>query len=163
MKLTTKYQDFLAGLKVRVPFGNFVPYLAGAYGMQKFSLEPVAPERPNFNYAFISAGGGARILFTPTFDLDLGAAFLYVTNPGSAAGEVASPAQYPKATAYGVDVTLSLGLRLFGPIGLRAGAEFRQFGLATNWHMGDANPVRAGGSTDRYITAWGGVEVVLDG
>jgi hypothetical protein len=159
--LTTKYMDFLAGVKVRIPLGNFLPYVAGGYGMQKFSLDPVAPERPNFNYSFASGGAGARIQITPALDLDLGAAFLYVLNPGSAAGEVKSMAFFPHTTGYGFDASLSIGFRLFGVVGLRAGGDFRQFGLTTNWKTGEMP--KAGGAADRYITAWGGVEIVFDG
>ena len=159
-KLTTKYQDFLAGLKVRIPIGSFIPYLAGGYGMQKFSLEPAAPDRPNFNYAFVTAGGGARIQFTPALDLDLGAGFLYVLNPGKAAGEVG--AIYPTSTANGVDVTLSVGFRLVSMVGIRVGGDFRQFGLATHWKTGDTS-LQAGGALDRNISVWGGLELVFDG
>lgn len=162
MKLTTKYQDFLAGLKVRIPFGSFLPYVTGAYGMQKFSLDPGAMDRPNFNYTFVSGGAGARIQINQMFDVDLGGAFLYVLNPGSAAGEVASNGFYPGATANGVDASLSIGVRLFGAIGVRAGGDFRQFGLNTHYKTGDVGP-RAGGATDRNISVWGGLEVVFDG
>jgi hypothetical protein len=160
--LTTKYQDFLAGLKIRFPVGMFIPYVAGAYGMQKFHLEPADPTRPNFNYALVSAGAGARILLTPAVDLDVGAAYLYVLNPGSTAGEVAAPNLYPNATAYGIDATLSLGFRLMSTVGIRAGVDFRQIGLATHWKTSDA-ALRAGGATDRNIAVWGGLEVTFDG
>jgi len=162
MKLTTKYQDFLAGLKIRIPFGSVLPYITGAYGMQKFSLEPVAADRPNFNYSFVSGGAGARIQLNPMFDVDLGAAFLYVLNPGSAAGEVASNAFYPGATANGIDASLSIGVRLISMIGVRAGGDFRQFGLNTHYATTNMGP-RAGGATDRNISVWGGVEIVFDG
>jgi len=162
MKLTTKYQDFLAGLKIRIPFGSFLPYVTGAYGMQKFSLDPMVMNLPNFNYTFVSGGAGARVQINPMFDLDLGGAFLYVLNPGSATGEVASNAFYPGATANGVDVGLSIGVRLISMIGVRAGADFRQFGLNTHYKTTDMG-LRAGGATDRNISVWGGVEVVFDG
>ena len=88
MMLTTKYQDFLAGVKVRIPVGTIIPYVAAAYGMQKFHLEPADPAgtRPNFNYAFIRAGAGARAQFTPSIDMDLGAGYLYCHRPGLASG-----------------------------------------------------------------------------
>jgi hypothetical protein len=160
MKLTTKYQDFLAGVKVRIPVGMIVPYVAGAYGMQKFQLEPVDNTRPNFNYAFIRAGAGARVQFTPSVDMDLGAGYLIVTSLGSQAGEV--QALYPNAKANGVDVNLSLGFRITSLIGIRVGADFRQYGLTLHWATGQPG-IMAGGATDRYISAWGGLEIVLDG
>jgi hypothetical protein len=160
--LTTKYQDFLAGLKIRFPLGTFIPYVAGAYGMQKFALTPADPTRPNFNYALVSAGAGARVQITPALDLDVAAAYLHVLNPGSTAGEVAAPGLYPNATAYGVDASLSLGFRVVSIVGVRAGVDFRQIGLATHWKTGDPS-LRAGGALDRNISVWGGLEVVLDG
>jgi hypothetical protein len=159
-KLTTTYQDFLVGVKVRIPVGMMIPYVAGAYGMQKFHLEPVDATRPNFNYAFIRAGAGARVQFTPSVDMDLGAGYLIVTNLGSQAGEI--QALYPNAKANGVDVNLSLGFRLTSLIGIRAGADFRQYGLSLHWNTGQPGII-AGGATDRYITAWGGLEILLDG
>jgi hypothetical protein len=153
--LTTKYQDFLFGLKVRVPFGAFIPFVAAAYGMQKFSLEPVDASRPNFNYSFMHVGGGARIQPTPSVDVNLGAGFLYVMGVGSGTNELGM--LYSGASAVGVDVTASLGFRLTSLLGLRAGVDFRQFGVATN----AAAPAPTG-ATDRNITAWGGLEVVFD-
>ena len=158
--LTTKYQDFLGGLKIRIPLGMFVPYVAGAYGMQKFELTPPDNTRPNFNYAFIRAGAGARIMLTPEFDLDVGGGYLIVTNTGSGAGQL--KALYPNATANGVDVNLSLGYRITSLIGIRVGGDFRQYGVALHWRTGNPGVV-AGGATDRYITAWGGIEIILDG
>jgi hypothetical protein len=162
MTLTTKYQDFLAGVKVRIPVGMFIPYVAGAYGMEKFHLDPPDPNhtRPNFNYAFIRAGAGARVQFTPAVDMDLGAGYLIVTSLGSQAEEV--QALYPNAKANGVDVNLSLGFRLTSLIGIRAGADFRQYGLSLHWRNTQPG-IMAGGATDRYIGIWGGLEIVLDG
>ena len=161
MTLTTKYQDFLAGVKVRIPFGTVIPYVAGAYGMQKFHLEPPAPDRPNFNYGLIHAGAGVRIQATPELDIDLGGGYLIVLTPGQAAGEVASPPLYPKSTAYGIDASLSVGYRITSLIGVRVGGDFRQIGLATHWTSA-STALQTGGALDRYISGWGGVEIVLD-
>ena len=87
--LTTKYQDFLAGAE-------------GPHSRSAWSF-PTSPARtacrsstssrrrrtrPNFNYAFIHAGAGARVQFTPSLDIDLGAGYLIVTNLGLATSEV---------------------------------------------------------------------------
>ena len=161
-KLDTKYQDLLAGLKIRLPLGMVLPYVAGGYGMQKFQLQPTDVTRPNFNYSFVSAGGGARFQFLPIVYADLGAAFLYVLNPGSSAGEIAAPGLYPNATGNGVDVSLSVGVRVFGMVGLRAGGDFRQFGVASHWKTTDTS-IKTGGATDRNISVWGGVEIEFGG
>jgi len=162
--LTTKYQDFLGGIKVRIPIGNVQPYVAGAFGQQRFHLDPAPTDnsRPNFTYTLIHAGGGARVQFTPSIDADLGLGFLIVRDLGSAAGEVASPDLYPGAAAYGFDAALSVGIRLASVVGLRLGADFRQLGVSLHWKTTDTGP-KAGGAVDRYIGAWAGVEVVFDG
>jgi len=161
--LTTKYQDFLAGLKIRIPVGSVVPYVAAAYGLQTFKLTPppMAMDRPNFTYGVVHLGGGARIYFTPTIDLDVSAGYLLV-QIGKAAGEVGGPGYYPAATAYGVDAGASLGFRITGIIGIRAGVDLRQIGMSLHWKMNDPS-IKAGGAVDRYIGVWGGLEIVLDG
>jgi len=158
--LTTKYQDFLAGLKVRVPFGGFQPYVAVGYGAQKFSLETAAPTRPNFSYGLVFIGAGARIQVTDAFDVDLAGGYLHVLGTGTGTGEFKQ--LYPRATAVGFDASLSAGFRVASMIGIRAGVDFRQFGLATNFRTGDAG-IPAVGGVDRNITIWGGVELVFDG
>jgi len=160
MVLTTKYQDFLAGLKIRIPFGGFQPYLAVGYGIQKFSLETAAPTRPNFNYGLVLIGAGARVQVTPAFDVDLAGGYLHVLTTGTAAGDFGQ--LYPRATALGIGVTLSAGFRVASLIGIRAGVDFRQFGLATSFRTGDTG-IPAVGGVDRNITAWGGLELVFDG
>jgi len=159
-KLTTKYQDFYGGLKVRIPLGMAAPYVAGAYGAQKFELTPPDNSRPNFNYSFIRAGAGARLQFTPMVDMDVAANYLIVLGAGSGAGEVKT--LYPSSTANGIDATLSFGVRVMSLVGVRAGVDFRQYGVALHWNS--SNPgIQAGGATDRYIAAWGGIEIFLDG
>ena len=158
--LTTKYQDFLAGVKVRVPFGGFQPYVAVGYGIQKFALETAAPTRPNFNYGLLFIGAGARIQVTEAFDVDLAGGYLHVLTTGTGAGDFGQ--LYPRATALGFDATLSAGLRVASMLGIRAGVDFRQFGLATNFRGGDMG-IGAVGGVDRNITIWGGLELVFDG
>lgn len=158
--LTTKYQDFLAGLKVRVPFGGFQPYVAVGYGAQKFSLETAAPTRPNFSYGLVFIGAGARIQVTDAFDVDLAGGYLNVLGTGTGAGEFKQ--LYPRATAVGFDASLSAGFRVASMIGIRAGLDFRQYGLATSFRTGDTG-IPAVGGVDRNITVWGGLELVFDG
>ena len=161
MDLTTEYQDFLVGLKVRIPLGMFNPYVSGAYGVQTFKLDPPGNDWPNFSYSFIRPGAGVRIQATPMVDIEVGAGFLLVNGMGTAANELKSAAFFPRASATGIDAGLSIGVRFSSLLGVRAGADFRQYGIVSGYQAGD--PVVAGGATDRYITAWGGVELLLDG
>ncbi len=139
----------------------FNPYVSGAYGVQTFKLDPPGNDRPNFSYSFIRPGAGVRIQATPMVDIEVGAGFLLVNGMGTAANEVKSAAFFPRATATGIDAGLSIGVRFSNLLGVRAGADFRQYGIVSGYQAGD--PVVAGGATDRYITAWGGVELLLDG
>jgi hypothetical protein len=161
-QLTTKFQDFTAGIKLRIPFGNAVPHVSVAYGAQSFQLNGQSPLTvPGVNYAFLRPQVGARVWFTPSVDLDGGVGFLYVTSVGMGAGEIGSGALLPNATAYGIEAGVSLGIRLMGSLGLRVGGDFRQYGISGK--SAQTDPIRVGGAADQYIVAWGGVEYILDG
>ena len=63
------------------------------------------------------------------------------------------------ATSFGFDVSASVVYRVSGAIGVRGGADLRQYVL----NMNDKTMPTVGGAVDRYITAWAGIEVALDG
>jgi hypothetical protein len=157
----TKFRDFLAGLKVRVPFGSVIPNASVAYGQQTFEIAPAGTPQdlPQLAYAFVRPALGTRVMFTPTVTLDVAAAYLMVLDPGSGAGHVRSTNFFPNATSLGFDVSASVGFRLTGAIGARGGIELRQYAL----NMNDKTTPTVAGAVDRYITAFVGVEVVLDG
>ena len=163
-KLTTSFQDFLAGVKLRWPVGIFAPYAGVAYGAQSFKLTTQSgtpPMIPSVAYKFVRIGIGSRADFTPRISADLGGAFILLTDSGKNMGEIKSTAYFPGTTGAAIDVSASIAYRFTKLIGARVGVDFRQYGLATN--LG-ANPaIVAGGATDRYIFFGGGVELVLDG
>jgi hypothetical protein len=163
VQLTTKFQDFVAGLKVRIPLGIVAPYISGAYGQQTFRLEQDsgAPVVPGVAYKFVRGGAGVHVTFSRMLVADVDLAFLSVTDPGSQAGDIRSTAFFSRASAYAGEAGLSLGLRLFGPLGLRAGGQIRQYGF--DFHSQPTDPRQVGGAVDRYITIWGGVEATFDG
>ena len=164
IKLTTTFRDFLVGVKVRLPLGALAPYLSIAYGGQSFKLSSSAGSSgvPSVNDKFIRLGIGSRIAVGAVGSLDLTAAYLLVTDPGSQAGEIRSSAYFPRATAKAVDLGASFGYRLHRLFGVRAGLDFRQYGYDFKVRPTDPPPI-AGGATDRYITLFAGVEVILDG
>jgi hypothetical protein len=87
-------------------------------------------------------------------DIDIALSYLLVTDTGI-------KTRYPNSVANGVDVTASFGYRVTDLIGLRAGVDFRQYGIAFG---APANPADAvTGGTDRYIAAWAGAEVLFGG
>jgi hypothetical protein len=162
-KLTTKFQDFMGGLKVRLPIKSLAPYLSLAYGAQSFSLASTTTTSPlpSVAYKFFRVGLGTRVNLGAQASVDFGVAYMFVTDPGSKAGEIKSAAFFPRATASAIDVGASFGFRFTKLLGARAGVDFRQYGL--DFKVQQADPMIVGGATDRYITAWGGIEVVLDG
>jgi hypothetical protein len=160
--VATTFRDFLGGLKVRVPLGTFIPSASVAYGQQVFAVaqQQNMMDLPQLAYSFVRPALGTRVLFSPEAALDVTAGYLAVLDPGSGANQVKSSRFFPKATAYGIDVSVSVAYRLTGAIRARGGADWRQYGLNLN---PDSTTRSVAGAVDRYITAWAGVEVVLDG
>lgn len=161
--LTTTFEDFLFGLKARMPFGAFVPYLSATYGGQNFTIagQGSTTSVPGTDYRFLRFGAGARVELSAVFSLDVGAGYLFVTDLGSGSGEIESSAFFPRAKAYAVDGDASVVARITKIIGLRAGVAARQYGLSFNVQKGDPNLV--GGAIDRYIVLGGAIEMILDG
>jgi len=163
-KLTTAFQDFLAGAKLRWPVNIFAPYLSAAYGAQSFKLTTQAGTRPmipSVAYKFIRIGIGSRADITPQLSADLGFAFMLLTDAGKNAGEIKSSTYFPGTTGNAIDIGASMAYRFTKIIGARVGVDFRQYGLSANPSSGAT--LVAGGATDRYIFFGGGVELVLDG
>jgi len=163
-KLTTSFQDYLAGAKFRWPVSVFAPYLSVAYGAQAFKLTTqsgTAPMIPSVAYKFLRFGVGSRADFTPQISADLGVAFLLLTDAGKGAGEIKSAAYFPGTTGNAIDVTASVAYRFTKILGARVGIDFRQYGLSANPATGAT--LVAGGATDRFIIFGGGIELVLDG
>ena len=63
--VATKFRDFLAGIKVRIPFGTFIPNVSVAYGQQTFEIAPTQstlPDLPQVAYQFIRPALGTRVI-----------------------------------------------------------------------------------------------------
>jgi hypothetical protein len=163
-KLSTSFQDFHAGAKLRWPVSIFAPYVSVAYGAQSFKLTTqsgTAPMIPSVAYKFVRIGIGSRADFSPRVSADLGAAFMLLTDAGKNAGEIKSTTYFPGTTGNAIDVGASVAYRFTKILGARAGIDFRQYGLSANPASGAT--LVAGGATDRYIFFGGGIELVLDG
>ena len=134
-KLTTSFQDFHAGAKLRWPVSIFAPYASVAYGAQSFKLTTQSgtpPMIPSVAYKFIRLGIGSRADFSPQVSADLGLAFMLLTDAGKNAGEIKSAAYFPGTTGNAIDVGASVAYRFTKIIGARAGIDFRQYGLSAN-------------------------------
>jgi hypothetical protein len=160
--LTTAFDDFLLGFKVRLRFGMVDPFVSIGYGDQAFRFSGQSTILvPSVNYTFIHAGLGVRLHLAPIVDLDLSGAYLALNGLGTAAGDIASSTFFPNAAGYAAEGNLSIRLRLTRLIALRAGGDFRQYGLTLHAASG-AQPY-VGGAADRYIVGYGGIELVFDG
>jgi hypothetical protein len=151
--LNTTFRSYHVGLKVRFPMGTFVPYVSAAYGAQTFAVN--GGNVPAFEYKLIRPAVGTRIELSPAMDIDIAAGYVLVTDPGGV------KAMYPNTAAYGIDVAASFGFRVTEMVGLRAGVDFRQYGIT--FGAPAAGQAAVTGGTDRYIAAWGGLEVVFGG
>ncbi|HXU05910.1 MAG TPA: hypothetical protein VN903_33380 [Polyangia bacterium] len=162
MDAATKFRDFLAGVKVRIPVGTFIPNVSVAYGQQVFEIaqQGSMTDLPQLAYQFVRPALGARLILAPTVAADITAAYLLVLDPGSGADHLRSTRFFPNASSYGIDVSGSVGFKLSGAIGARAGIDWRQYGISLK---PDSNTRSVTGAVDRYIVAWAGIEVVLDG
>lgn len=162
MDAATKFRDFMAGLKVRIPVGTFTPNLSVAYGQQVFEIaqQNTMADLPQLAYQFIRPAAGTRMMFTPTVGLDVVVGYLLVTDPGSGGDHIRSTRFFPNAKSYGIDASASVAFKLTGTVGGRVGADWRQYGIALN---PDSSTRRVAGAVDRYVVAWAGLEVVLDG
>jgi hypothetical protein len=154
------FEDFLLGLKMRFPLGVFTPHVSAAYGGRVFLFSPRLPEVPSVFYTFVRLAGGARAQIGSAIDVEAEVAYLPVVNSGNQAGYIGAPEYFPGLGNYGLEAGGSAGVRLTGVVGLRAGVDFRQFSLDLTHATG---MLKGNQATDRYLTIWGGVEVVLDG
>jgi hypothetical protein len=154
------FQDFLVGLKVRFPLGIVIPHASVAYGGQVFKFSPDLAGVPSVFYAFVRLAAGVRLQLGDSLDLDLGAGYLPVINAGRQAGYVQSTEYFPSMSSYALEASGSLGVRVARLVGIRGGVEFRQFTLNTTNAGGT---LMAQGGTDRFLTPWLMVEIVIDG
>jgi hypothetical protein len=159
--VATKFRDFHAGVKVRIPFDAFVPNVSVAYGQQVFEVaqQNQPTDLPQLAYQFVRPSLGARYYVSPAVAIDGALGYLLVLDPGSGVNHVRAANYFPNATSFGFDVSASVVFRVSGAIGVRGGADLRQYIL----NMNDKTTPTVGGAVDRYITAWAGIEVALDG
>ncbi|MES1208085.1 MAG: hypothetical protein ABUS79_19295 [Pseudomonadota bacterium] len=157
---TVIFEDFVLGLKMRFPLGFFIPHVSAAYAGQVFLFTPRLAPVPSVFYAFARVAVGARVQIANAIDAEVEAAYLAVVDSGEQSGYVGAPEYLQGLSTYGLEAGGSIGVRVTGVFGLRAGVDFRRYALdpshATGMLMADK-------ATDQYLTVWGGVEIVLDG
>ena len=105
-----------------------------------------------------SPARGARIQVTPAIDIDVGRRLPARHWHGPAAGEVKSTASIRARPPAASTWRCRLGFRVTSMIGVRAGVDFRQFGMATGFGPA-TRAIPAGAGSIATSRAWGGLEV----
>ncbi len=154
------FEDFLLGLQMRFPLGFFTPQVSAAYGGQVFLFTPRLAPVPSVFYAFARLAVGARAQIANAIDAQIEAAYLAVLDSGKQAGYLGAPEYLQGLSTYGLEAGGSIGVRVTGVFGVRAGVDFRQYALDASHATG---MLMADKAADRYLTIWGGAEIVLDG
>ncbi len=157
-ELTTKMQQWYAGLRYRIPLGRHEVGAEGSYGRHTFQIEddPAAPLVPDVDYGFMRLGLDARVRVDRVL---LGAHFGYRYLLGT--GELGSDAWFPGASGGAVDAGLFAGYEFVTGIALVAGFDFRRYFFSLNPEPGDT--FVAGGAVDEYLSGWGGFAFRIPG
>ncbi|HEX2659397.1 MAG TPA: hypothetical protein VHU40_14035 [Polyangia bacterium] len=153
-----------AGLKVRLPYGL---YVLGAYGDQWFKLtrsnSNMAPAPvPGTDYKFARLGVGIRKQVTSS--LNLMASLGYDHCLGKP-GQIATDLYFPKATCAAAEASAGIGYKVMPSVELRAGVDWRRYGLAFHVNPNDigANRPIAGGALDQYTQIYVALAYIIGG
>ena len=159
-----KFRDFLGGIKVRIPFGTFIPNVSVAYGQQVFEIAQTqnthGPAQARLSVRPAGAGG-ARDLHAHGRAGRRRSPTCMVLDPGSGADHIrvvdgsfpkrrrmASMRRRPRVQADRID---------------RRARRRRLSAVRHRTFIPTRTRARSAGAVDRYIAAWAGLEVVLDG
>jgi len=159
---------YTVGVKARLPLGTF---LSVSYGDQAFKLMKSNSNMPDavvpgVNYKFARVGAGIRDQVTPSLMLQANLGYLQCLGKP---GDIAAGSYFPRTKCNGFEAGVGAGYRLSGPWELRAGVDWRRFGLAFNVKASDVNndpsmtPAIAGGAIDQFIQVYAGLAYVFGG
>jgi|GEM_PF-1721540 len=159
---------YAVGVKARLPLGTF---LSVSYGGQAFKLTKSNASMPDavvpgVSYKFARVGAGIRDQVTPSLMLQANLGYLQCLGKP---GDIAAGNYFPRTKCNGFEAGVGAGYRLAGPWELRAGVDWRRFGLAFNVKRSDvmtdplATPAIAGGAIDQFIQVYVGLAYVFGG
>jgi len=159
---------YALGVKARLPLGTF---LSVSYGDQAFKLTKSNASMPDavvpgVNYKFARVGAGIRGQVTSSLMLQANLGYLQCLGKP---GDIAAGHYFPNTKCNGVEAGVGAGYRLGGAWEVRAGVDWRRFGLAFNVKPSDitndpsTTPAVAGGAIDQYIQIYAGLAYVFGG
>ena len=159
---------YALGLKARLPLGLFasVSYADQTFKLTKTNSSMADSVVPGTNYKFVRADVGIREQVTPTLMLQANAGYLQCLGKP---GDIGSSTYFPRVTCNGAEAGVAAGYRLAPSFELRAGVDWRRFGLNFHVKASDVNndpsmtPPIAGGAVDQYIQIYAGIAYLIGG
>jgi hypothetical protein len=161
--------DYWAGVRGRLPLGALDAMLTVGGGQHAFLLKSgstAASARadlqvPDVRYTYVRVGLDGRVHLPARFSLQAGAAYRSVLSAGNQNYDLQSSAYFPKATVNALDASASIGWRFVSALEVRAGGDFRRYGL--DMHPAATDQRIVSGGIDHYFAGWVGLAVLLDG
>lgn len=159
---------YTLGVKARLPFGTFVTVSYGdqAFKLAKSNSSMPDPVVPGVSYKFARIGAGIRDQVTSTLMLQANLGYLQCLGKP---GDIAAGNYFPRTTCNGFEAGVGAGYRLSPELEVRAGVDWRRFGLAFKVQPSDigndpsTTPAVAGGAIDQYIQIYAGVAYLFGG
>ncbi len=150
----TRSQEWLLGLRGRIPFGRHAFSMGLGYGSHFFVIEPSGPavegrgnlpEIPRTEYDFLRIHGEARLHVASGFHVTVGGGYRVVFSAGGIEDEV----WFPKASVGGVEADVVLGYQLESGLVIRLGFDWRRYFYSMNVDL--TSPWIVGGAVDQYL------------
>jgi len=150
----TRSQEWLVGLRGRIPHGRHAFSVGVGYGSHIFVIEPSGPavegrgnlpEIPRTEYDFLRIHLEARVHVAGGFHVTVGGGYRVVFSAGGIEDEV----WFPDASSGGVEADVILGYQLDNGLVIRLGFDWRRYFYSMNVDL--TSPWIAGGALDQYL------------
>jgi hypothetical protein len=157
-QLDTSTQEWMVGLRGRIPLAPHELGVEALYGAHSFSVDddPAVPLLPDVRYRFLRFGldGRARI-----GALSAGGRLGYRSVQSS--GDIGTGRWFPNLDVGGVDAAAFAGYALSADLDIVAGVTYRRYFYTLNPEPGDLHV--AGGALDQYMSGFAGVVYRMPG
>ncbi len=144
----TTSMSFELGGRYSIPIGKHAFEVSTAYGGHNFTIKSATgpkPAIPNVRFRYLRAGAGTEVGIAPSLKLRAEAGYRYILS----AGEIESPAYFPKLDVAAVDARVSLRIALWSAWQVELATTMQRFFFSMNSSPGDT--MVAGGAIDQYL------------
>ncbi|HMJ14394.1 MAG TPA: hypothetical protein VK524_23420 [Polyangiaceae bacterium] len=155
-ELDVSYQEFMVGLRGRIPIGRHELGVSASFGQHEFTVQDDELLLPDVKYAYLRPAIDGRFRFGKGL-----AGFTLGYRNVMSAGQIQDDDWYPNSDVAGLDIGLFGGYTPTGSYDLMAGVDMRRYFYTMNSEPGD--PRIAGGAVDQYLSFWLGVAWHLAG